>query len=66
MMKRAAKKILEAIGFELRRVNYKFEPKKKGSFTGEFAAEIHAILPEATIIIRLNRYERSTISSSRG
>jgi len=57
MMKRAAKKILEAIGFELRRVNYKFEPKKKGSFTGEFAAEIHAILPEATII---------TISSSRG
>ena len=32
MMKRAAKKILEAMGFELRRVNYKFEPKKKDRF----------------------------------
>ena len=66
MMKRAAKKILEAMGFELRRVNYRFEPKKKdrfkwirdldirtvldvGAHTGEFAAEIHAILPQATI-----------------
>src|SRR5215831_11930154 len=66
MMKRAAKKMLETMGFELRRVNYKFEPKKKdrfkwirdldirtvldvGAHTGEFAAEIHAILPEATI-----------------
>ena len=66
MMKKAVKKILEAMGFELRRVNYKFEPKKKdrfkwirdldirtvldvGAHTGEFAAEIHAILPQATI-----------------
>jgi len=67
-MKRAAKKILEAMGFELRRVNYKykFEPKKEDKFkwirdldirtvldvganTGQFAAEIHAILPEAAI-----------------
>jgi FkbM family methyltransferase len=66
MMKRAVKKILEVMGFELRRVDYKFEPKKEGRFkwirdlniqtvldvganTGEFAAEIHAILPEAAI-----------------
>jgi hypothetical protein len=34
MEKRAAKKILEAMGFELRRVNYKFEPKKEDRFNG--------------------------------
>jgi len=32
MMKRAAKKILEAMGFELRQVNYQFEPKKEDRF----------------------------------
>jgi FkbM family methyltransferase len=67
MMKRAAKKILQAAGFELRRVNNnKFEPNKEDRFnwvrnlniqtvidvganTGQFAAQIHAILPEAAI-----------------
>jgi FkbM family methyltransferase len=66
MIKRAAKKILEAAGFELRRVNNEFEPKKEDRFkwirnldiktvidvganTGQFAAEIHGILPEAAI-----------------
>jgi FkbM family methyltransferase len=66
MIKRAAKKILEAMGFELRRINNKFEPKKEdifnwirnlnirtvldvGANTGQFAGEIHAILPEAAI-----------------
>jgi FkbM family methyltransferase len=67
MMKWAAKKMLEAAGFELRRLNNnKFEPKKEDRFnwirnlniqtiidvganTGQFAAEIHAILPEAAI-----------------
>jgi FkbM family methyltransferase len=66
MIKRAAKKILEAAGFELRRINNKFEPKKEDTFkwmrnlnirtvfdvganTGQFAGEIHAILPEAAI-----------------
>jgi hypothetical protein len=66
MIKRAAKKILEATGFELRRINNKFEPKKEDTFkwmrdlnirtvfdvganTGQFASEIHAILPEAAI-----------------
>jgi FkbM family methyltransferase len=68
MMKRAVKKILEAAGFELRRVNNnnQFEPKKEDRFkwirnldiktvidvganTGQFATEIHAILPEAAI-----------------
>jgi FkbM family methyltransferase len=66
LMKRAARKILEARGFELRRVNYKFEPRKENRFkwirnlnirtvldvganTGQFAGEIHAILPEAAI-----------------
>jgi hypothetical protein len=32
--KRIAKKILEAMGFELRRVNYKFEPKKRTESNG--------------------------------
>jgi len=66
MMKRAVKKILEAAGYELRRVDDKFGPKKEDRFkwiknlqiqtvvdvganTGQFAAEIHAILPEATL-----------------
>jgi FkbM family methyltransferase len=66
MIKRAAKKILEAMGFELRRIDNKFEPKKEdifkwirnlnirtvldvGANTGQFAGEIHAILPEAAI-----------------
>jgi FkbM family methyltransferase len=66
MIRKAAKKILEATGFELRRVNYKFEPRKENRFnwirnlnirtvldvganTGQFAGEIHAILPEAAI-----------------
>jgi FkbM family methyltransferase len=66
MMKRAVKSILEATGFELRRVNYKFEPRKENRFkwirnlnirtvldvganTGQFAGEIHAILPDAAI-----------------
>jgi FkbM family methyltransferase len=65
-MKRAAKKILEAAGYEIRRVDKRFGPKKEDRFkwirnlniqtvldvganTGQFAAEIHAILPEATI-----------------
>jgi len=68
MIKRAVKKILEATGFELRRINinHKFEPEREDRFkwirnlniqtvldvganTGEFAGEIHAILPEAAI-----------------
>jgi FkbM family methyltransferase len=68
MIKRAVKKILEATGFELRRinVNHKFEPKREDRFNwiknlnirtvldvganiGQFAGEIHAILPEAAI-----------------
>jgi FkbM family methyltransferase len=68
MIKRAVKKILEATGFELRRINinHKFEPKREdrfnwirnlnirtvidvGASTGQFAGEIHAILPEAAI-----------------
>ena len=68
MIKRAVKKILEATGFELRRINinHKFEPEREDRFkwmrnlnirtvldvganTGQFAGEIHAILPEAAI-----------------
>jgi hypothetical protein len=62
-MKRVAKKILDATGFELRRINNKFEPNRfkwirdlnirtvldVGANTGQFAGEIHAILPEAAI-----------------
>src|SRR5262245_8672853 len=66
MIKRAVKKILEATGFELRRINinHKFEREREDKFkwirnlnirtvldvganTGQFAGEIHAILPEA-------------------
>jgi FkbM family methyltransferase len=66
MMKRAVKRILEVMRVELRRVDYRFEPKQEGRYkwirdlnirtvldvganTGEFAAKIHAILPEAAI-----------------
>ena len=63
MIKRVVKKILEATGFELRRINIGHtEPKRDwiknlnirtvldvGANTGQFAAEIHAILPEAAI-----------------
>jgi FkbM family methyltransferase len=67
MMKKAVKKILQAAGFELRRINKnKFQPNREDRFTwirnlniqtvidvgantGQFAAEIHAILPEAAI-----------------
>lgn len=73
-IKGAAKRILEAAGFELRRIgperasarSYKFAPTNEDKFnwlknlnirtildiganTGQFAADIHAILPEATI-----------------
>ena len=65
MIKRVVKKILGAAGFELRRINNKFEKKEDGfkwirnlnirtvldvgANTGQFAGEIHAILPEAAI-----------------
>jgi FkbM family methyltransferase len=75
MIKRTVKKILEATGFELRRINinhkseperHKFWPEREDTFnwirnlnirtvldvganTGQFAGEIHAILPEAAI-----------------
>jgi FkbM family methyltransferase len=65
MIKKAAKKLLRATGFELRRVN-RFEPKKEDTFRwmrnlnirtvldvganiGQFADQIHAIVPEAAI-----------------
>jgi FkbM family methyltransferase len=65
MIKRVAKKILESTGFELRRINRKFAKKEDsfkwirdlnirtvldvGANTGQFAGDIHAILPEAAI-----------------
>jgi hypothetical protein len=65
MMKKAAKKLLRATGFELRRVN-QFEPKTEDTFRwmrnlnirtvldvganiGQFADQIHTIVPEAAI-----------------
>ncbi len=68
MIKSAVKKILEAAGYELRRINinHKFEPEREDRFkwirnlnirtvldvganTGQFADEIHTILPDAAI-----------------
>jgi len=66
MIRKAVKKILDAAGFELRRIDEKFEPRKGNKFkwikeldirtvvdiganTGQFAVEIHDMLPEAAI-----------------
>jgi hypothetical protein len=44
MMKRAVKSILEATGFELRRVNYKFEPRKENRFNWIRNLDIQTVL----------------------